>query len=79
MLKTLILSFIALMVGRVLIPVIPTPLDAHTWYDKISHMWVGAMLTIMFLRSVDRDMKIVAGLLLAVASLIELIFFLAAK
>jgi hypothetical protein len=75
----LTLSFVALMVGRVVTPVEEMPMSWHLIYETLSHFWVGSMMTIAALRYVRGDSRVIAGALLVIASLVELVFFLGAK
>lgn len=73
------LSFVALMIGRVITPVEEMPITWHLIYETLSHFWVGAMMAIAAIRYVRNDARIIAGTLLIIASLVELMFFLGAK
>lgn len=75
----LIFLFIVLMIGRVLTPVEDAPLSWHLIYETLSHFWVGAMMTLAALRVVRGSERFLAGVLLVIASLVELVFFLAAR
>lgn len=75
----LLLSFAALMVGRVATPVEELPITWHLIYETLSHFWVGSMMTVAALHYVRSESRVLAGFLLVIASLVELVFFLGAR